>query len=123
VSSRPCDMSTCERCGRIRNISGRNRALCIDCHKVPAPRPAPPKADVLAGYSIRRATQLACLVRDEGRDGIGDFLDALTMQQLYGMCVALAAMVPDDRPVDDLLAWVRQGDGRLGDVVPEVSAA
>jgi hypothetical protein len=71
---------------------------------------------------VRRATQLACLVRDEGRDGIGDFLDTLTMQQLYGMCVALAAMVPDDRPVHELLAWVQQSNGRLGDAVPEVAA-
>jgi hypothetical protein len=106
VSSRPCDMSTCERCGRIRNISGRKRALCIDCHKVPAPRPAPVNVDQLAGYSIRRATDLVCLVRDHGTDATGALLDRLDRQGLYALAVTLAAMVPDDRSVDELLAWM-----------------
>lgn len=102
----PNDYEPCARCGRVRNTNATLGDLCRDCHTVKPPRPAPPRAHQLAGYSIKRAQSFACLVRDEGRDGIGDFLDALTMQQLYGMTVALAAMVPVDQPAHDLLAWI-----------------
>lgn len=50
------------------------------------------------------AAELVCLVRDEGADSIGRFLHRVP--DLRAMCVVLAAMVPDDRPVTDLLAWV-----------------
>lgn len=49
---------------------------------------------------------MTCLVRDESADGIGAYLDQLTTAQMYGLIVALAAMVPDDQPAADLLAWL-----------------
>lgn len=59
-----------------------------------------------AASAIARATALACMVRDESADTIGDYLDALDREQLYALTVALAAMVdPDDR-VEDRLAWL-----------------
>lgn len=61
---------------------------------------------ILAYYSLERAQELACMVRDEGRDAIGAFLDRLDRQALYGLTVALAAMVPVDRPAHDLIAWI-----------------
>lgn len=60
----------------------------------------------LARNSINRATELVCLVRDEGADTIGTWLNRLDRQALYGLTVTLAAMVPDDATVDELLAWI-----------------
>lgn len=62
-----------------------------------------------AGYvAVMRAQSLVCLVRDEGADGIGAFLDELDTDALYGLAVALAALVPDDRPAAELLSWLDQ---------------
>lgn len=54
----------------------------------------------------QRAAYLTRLVRDEGPDGIGAYLDALTGDQLYAVIVTLAAAVPADVPLSRLLAWV-----------------
>lgn len=116
------DIMACRRCG-IPRAAKPDRPFCMDCHRLRPARPAPKRAQQLAGYSIDRAAHLVCLVRDEGRDGIGDFLDALDLQRLYALTVTLAAMVPDDRPVEDLLAWVKTLDDGVAAMVPEVSAA
>lgn len=70
----------------------------------PPARPA--QGGAAAGNAIRRAQTFACLVRDEGPDGIGAYLDALTGDQLYALTVALAAMVPIDQPATELLGWL-----------------
>lgn len=68
---------------------------------------ARPTQDPAAVRSARiRAQHLAGLVRDEGPDGIGAYLDSLTLEQLYAVTVTLAAMVPLDTPVADLLGWL-----------------
>lgn len=72
---------------------------------VPPPRPAQGTRAAVA--AITRATHLACLVRDEGACSVGAYLDALTADQMYGLVVTLAAMVPDDRTVDELLDWTK----------------
>lgn len=72
-----------------------------------APPPRPAQGGRAAAAAIRRAAALACLVRDEGTDGIGAFLDDLDTDQLYALTVALAAMVDPDVDVpEDRLAWV-----------------
>lgn len=71
----------------------------------PPPR-AHPRGAELARIARLRAASATCLVRDEGADGIGAFLDRLDRQDLYALVTVLAAMVPDDCPMDDLLAWV-----------------
>lgn len=69
-------------------------------------RPRPSQGGQAARDGIRRAQHLAALVRDEGPDGIGAYLDDLDQNQLYALTVTLAAMVPLDQPADDLLAWL-----------------
>lgn len=54
----------------------------------------------------RRAANLICLTRDESADTIGAALDRADRQDLYALCVVLAAMVPDDKPMSELLAWI-----------------
>lgn len=77
-------------------------------------RDLPPRAaGTVARHALNRATELVVMVRDEGTDATGAFLDRLDRQGLYALAVTLAAMVPDDQPVDDLLAWV-DGALRLG---------
>lgn len=71
------------------------------------PRFLPPRdAGHLAHWSVQRAATMSVMVRDEGCDRIGDYLDGFNRQELYGLVVALAAMVPDDRTVDELLEWI-----------------
>jgi len=81
-------------------------------------------AGPLAGrHALEGATRLVSLVREEGPDGIGDFLDRRTRQGLYGLVVALAAMVPDDQPVEDLLEWLVPDPAAQGrTMTPEAQA-
>lgn len=63
-----------------------------------------------ANSAIIRAQNLAGMVRDEGPDAIGRYLDALDRGQLYALTVALAAMVDVDQTPADLLAWITEPD-------------
>lgn len=60
----------------------------------------------VVGPALARAQKLIALVREEGTDGIGGYLDRLDQRQMYALVVTLAAMVPDDVPVGDLLTWI-----------------
>lgn len=71
---------------------------------VPPPRATQGTRAAVA--AIERAQNLACIVRDEGADTIGPYLDALNPNQMYALVTTLAAMVPVDATADDLLAWV-----------------
>lgn len=52
------------------------------------------------------AVSVACDVRDDTRRA-GRTLRTLDEQQLRALCVTLAALVPDDRPLTHLTAWMR----------------
>lgn len=67
---------------------------------------AHPDGTRLANSARVRAANLICTVRDEGADSIGHILDKCDRQALYALCVVLAAMVPDDVPASELLAWL-----------------
>jgi hypothetical protein len=70
-------------------------------------RDLPPRLrGILANHAMNRAAELVVMVRDEGTDAIGAFLDRCDRQGLYALVVTLAAMVPDDAPMDELLAWI-----------------
>lgn len=65
----------------------------------------------LAERMVPVALELACLVRDEGPDAIGEFLGEVAggtplPDQVTALLVVTAAMLPVDRPADDLLSWV-----------------
>lgn len=58
-----------------------------------------------ADRAVADGLELVGIVRDYGRDTIEEWVrdkDRLTLEQIT---VALAAMVPDDVPVSQLLAW------------------
>lgn len=59
-----------------------------------------------ANSAIIRAQNLAGMVREEGPDAVGRYLDALNRPQLYALTVTLAAMVDVDQTPNDLLAWL-----------------
>jgi hypothetical protein len=78
-------------------------------------RPEPPPRDQrylnrangdLAEELVPVALELVGLVRDEGPEAIGAFLARLDRGHWAAMMVILAALVPDDRTAEDLLAWV-----------------
>ena len=61
----------------------------------------------LAERLVPVATELACLVHgDGGRDDIAAFLASVRPEHKDALLVVLAALVPVDEPVADLLAWV-----------------
>jgi len=86
-----------------------------------------PPIDPVTGASIPRGTQgtrageaalaraqhFVCLVRDESADGIGAYLDGLDTDTMYGLVVALAAMVPDDCTATELLSWMHAPEGAV----------
>lgn len=65
--------------------------------------------DEQAAAMIPVAADLACMVRDEDVAGIAAQLGKLDCQQFYALAVVMAAMIPDDQPVGDLLAWFEAG--------------
>jgi hypothetical protein len=62
--------------------------------------------DALAERLIPVAADLVERVREEGRESIGELLDSLSALERHALPVVLAAMVPHDQRVADLLAWV-----------------
>jgi hypothetical protein len=62
--------------------------------------------DALAERLIPVATELVARVREEGRESIGDLLGSLSALERHALPVVLAAMVPPDQGVVDLLRWV-----------------
>lgn len=85
----------------------------MTAHPVTVPDPRPSQGGLAARSAIVRAQALACLVRDEGADTIGAYLDDLDADQLYALVVTLAAMVPVDQPAADLLGWLEPTGRRL----------
>lgn len=68
---------------------------------------ARPTAGTLAAVrALDDAQALVCMVRDEGPDAIGRFLDGRKRDTLYALTTVLACMVPDDRTPEELLAWL-----------------
>lgn len=59
-------------------------------------------------WAKQRACDLAVVVRDEPREGIEKWLARYTRHDLEAIAVTLACMVPDDRPVSELLAWIEE---------------
>lgn len=60
----------------------------------------------LAARLVPVAAAFVGTVRDEDREGVTEFLAALTGDERAALPVILAAMVPDDRSPAELLAWV-----------------
>jgi hypothetical protein len=55
--------------------------------------------------AIDAGLELVRVVREEGRDAITAWVRKRTRYDLEALTVTLAAMVPEDRSVADLLAW------------------
>ncbi|TMR03010.1 hypothetical protein ETD86_54065, partial [Nonomuraea turkmeniaca] len=92
---------------------------------IPAPKPSPSRpggdlmpaalaqpdtgpradADQLASDAIRRACDLACVIRDDGPDAALRTIQQIPADTVPLVMIMLAAMVPDDQPATTLLAW------------------
>lgn len=70
-----------------------------------------PDGEALAEAAVRRGQRLACAVRDDGAWEVARITDDLSRVELVALAVALAAMVPIDRPVSWLLAWLDDPSG------------
>lgn len=59
---------------------------------------------------LPRALELVTAVREEHRLALGDRRAGLGRAELESVVVVLAAMVPDDQPAAELLAWITWND-------------
>jgi len=62
--------------------------------------------DDLMAELMSTALELIPSLRDYGPDRAETLLGHLSAGHLYRLVILLAAMVPDDRPVSELLAWL-----------------
>lgn len=60
----------------------------------------------LAERMVPNAIALACAVRDEGPESIGEFLAGFGAREKDALLVVLAAMVPVDQSPQALLSWI-----------------
>lgn len=65
-------------------------------------------AERLAAEAVR----LVMMVRDDDPQVVGQHLASLSATRLAQLTIALAAMVPDDKPLSELLAWCESKDQR-----------
>ena len=72
-----------------------------------APQPLTPRGrQELGERTLEAALNLAVLVRDEGADACVVFVWSLPQDQQDALPYLLAALVPVDRPVVELLDWI-----------------
>jgi hypothetical protein len=71
------------------------------------------RREELARQARYDATNLACRVRDDQPRDVWTDIVALEQTRLLACCIALAAMVPVDRPVSELLAWTDEFDPEI----------
>lgn len=69
--------------------------------------------DALVEQMFAPATRLACAVRDADLEESHAVLSPLDDMSKNALCVALAALVPVDSPLNDLLAWRRADEESL----------
>lgn len=70
-----------------------------------APMPEPAARETLTHNALTAALTLVSRVRDDDPARVWSELQNLHPTQLLAMCIALAAMVPDDEAPRQLLAW------------------
>lgn len=63
--------------------------------------------------AIKRALMLVGIVREEDANSVARILDPLNWEQMAAVVVLLAAMVPDDKTVAELTAWVWESHDRI----------
>lgn len=63
-------------------------------------------ADAMVARMLPMATDLVIRVHDREPDGIAELVEPMGIQELRTLVVVLAAMVPTDARIGDLLAWV-----------------
>lgn len=78
--------------------------------------------DMLAAVMVPVAADLTCRVRDHDAVGVEQAIGGMSVLHLRALAVVLAAMVPDDQPLDDLIAWTRCPRGPEP-ITPERAAA
>lgn len=64
--------------------------------------------DAMANGILPVATDLVCQVHDWDAAEIRKTLNGFGEGGLRALCVVLASMVPDDQPLDDLIAWTHE---------------
>lgn len=65
--------------------------------------------EFLSGTEMPDAAELAAVIRDADQSRIARLLLRKTDRELFALVITLAAMVPDDRPLPDLLGWLEPG--------------
>ncbi|OZE04363.1 hypothetical protein CH249_25865 [Rhodococcus sp. 05-2255-3B1] len=82
-----------------------NRPSQLVAEPEPVEYPEPGSESALAEQSIEVAAEVICRIREEDTHGLWADLSRMTPNCLLSLVFTLAAMVPDDRTVGQLLAW------------------
>lgn len=70
-----------------------------------APPPSAADKPSFAAAAKSAAVTLVSAVRNDSPAAVWEHLRTLNPSQIIGVCIALAAMVPDGRSTRELLAW------------------
>lgn len=70
----------------------------------PTERPETPR-DARAASLLEHALDLAGRVREEPPEAVARWLNSMPPVDVRDLAILLAALVPDDRSVSELLAW------------------
>lgn len=74
----------------------------------------PSGSSSLPAIAVERAQRLSAMVHgDGGPEDVARLLTPLSAVELYGLAVALAAMVDVDKTVTELLAWSVESSPRI----------
>lgn len=91
--------------GLARRFARMNNRPALTTVPDPIEYPSMKDRDTLAEQSVEDAAEAICRIRDENPGALWVDLACMTRDRLLALTFALAAMVPDDRTVGELLAW------------------
>ena len=91
--------------GLARRFARMNNRPALVPLPNPVTYPAPSDVDQLVEQSIEDAAEAVCRVREESLGALWADLVGMSQDRVLALVFTLAAMVPDDRTVGDLLAW------------------
>lgn len=75
--------------------------------------------DRRADRLLERGLELVTRVRDDDPQATGRWLDAMPADDVRDMAILVAALVPEDRPTSELLAWWNPHRQAVADLTDE----
>lgn len=91
--------------GLARRFARMNNRPALVPLPNPIEYPSPDAVELLIERAIEDAAEAICRIREESPAALWADLTGMASDRLYALVFTLAAMVPDDQSIGDLLAW------------------